>query len=56
VIDWTGAGLSGRAPAGEGPRVRESDEDLRLENKGVGKNEKKSMVGLANSAIKGGDR
>jgi hypothetical protein len=27
-----------------------------IENKGVGKNEKKSMVALANSAIRGGDR
>lgn len=27
-----------------------------IENKGVGKNEKKSMVKLANSAIRGGDR
>jgi hypothetical protein len=27
-----------------------------IENKGVGKNEKKSMAALANSAIRGGDR
>jgi hypothetical protein len=27
-----------------------------IENKGVGKNEKKGMVALANSAIRGGDR